>query len=185
MSRYGRDSNGGGSLGIYIVLAIVGCFVYSCCNSNERQATTDVANNAPVPDDGYYDEDGNYIENDSNLYEELNNEYKINYLGYNVDKSNYRDVEYEPYTHTIFVKTEGRVSFDDVITVDAPEGYEVDYCIPSENSNGQYGDIYGYINLKFTNTEKVVVREYYDTERKEYINASFGTPVQKEKVLTK
>ena len=69
MSRYGRDSNGGGSLGIYIVLAIVGCFVYSCCNSNERQATTDVANNAPVPDDGYYDEDGNYIENDSSLYE--------------------------------------------------------------------------------------------------------------------
>ena len=60
----------------------------------------------------------------------------------------------------------------------------MDYCIPMENSNGQYGSIYGYIVLKFTNTEKVVVREYYDTATGKYINTNFGTVVEKEKQKT-
>lgn len=185
MSRYDGNYRGGGSIAIYVLIFMISCYIYSCCNSSERQATTDVQTNTTSTGNGYYDDEGNYVENDPSLYEDLNNDYKVNYLGYNIDKSKYRDVEYEPYTHIVFVKTEGRVSFDEVITVDAPEGYEVDYCLPSENSNGNYGDIYGYINLKFVNTEKVVVREYYDTERKEYINASFGAPVQEEKVMTK
>lgn len=184
MRRNGSSYKDGGSLGVYILIFVIAVFIYSCNNSNERQASTDVQDNTGTSD-GFYDEDGNYIESDSSMCSELNNTYKVNYLSQSIDKSKYRDVEYDPYMHTVFVKTEGRVSFDDIITVDAPEGYEVDYCIPSENSNGQYGDIYGYINLKFTNTEKVVVREYYDTERKEYINASFGTPIQKEKVMVK
>lgn len=184
MSIY-DSGDSSGKLGISLAALAVTFIVGSCINSSERQTTTNIANNTPIQDDGYYDANGNYVENDSSLYEDLYNKYKVNYMSYTVDKSNFRDVEYEPYTHTVFVKTEGRVSFDEVITVDAPEGYEVDYCIPSENSNGRDGNIYGYINLKFTNTEKVVVREYYDTEREEYINASFGTPVQKEKVMTK
>ena len=110
------------------------------------------------------------------------NSYRINYMNeYTVDDSKYRDIEYEPFTHSLYVKTKGTIAFDQLISVDATEGYQVDYCIPMENSNGQYGSIYGYIILKFTNTETVLVREYYDTETGKYINTNFGTVVEKEK----
>lgn len=169
------------------LLVILGCTAFFACHSEaDRNGSTDIANNNTISDDDYYDDMADsYGENTPSIYEEVNNNYKINYLGDSIDENKYRDVEYEPYTHTVFVKTEGRVSFDEIITVTAPEGYEVDYCIPAENSTGKFSNIYGYINLKFTNTEKVVVREYFDTETEEYVNASFGTPIKKEKVMIK
>lgn len=40
------------------------------------------------------------------------------------------------------------------------------------------------MDLKFTNTEKVLVREYYDTVTGTYVNTNFGTVVEKEKQKT-
>lgn len=67
-----------------------------------------------------------------------------------------------------------KIEFDQLLSVEAPGGYQVDYCLPFENSNTKNGIIYGYIDLKFTNTEPVTVRCYYDTEQGRFIDSNFG-----------
>lgn len=185
MSSYSNDHFWGKmAIGAGVII-VAGCF-YSCSVSEDRELSTNIGDNS---NSGYYfdEESGEYkdVWTGETLQENLvqDNAYRINYIDeYTVDYSRYRDVEYEPFTHSLYVKTEGTVALDQLISVDAPEGYQVDYFIPLENSNGNYGTIYGYINLKFTNTERVVVREYYDTSTGKYINTNFGTVIEKDKV---
>lgn len=187
MSSYNNNHYWGKMAAGVGVLLLFG-MIYSCSTSDERELSTDIGDNS---NNNYYfdEESGEY--RDAWTGEALaedpfqNNLYRVNYINEDtVDDSRYRDVEYEPFTHSLYVKTQGTVAFDQLISVDAPEGYQVDYCIPMENSNGQYGSIYGYITLKFTNTEKVVVREYYDTATGKYVSTNFGTVVEKEKQKT-
>lgn len=185
MSSYSNDHFWGKMAAGAGVIIVAGCF-YSCSVSKDRELSTNIGNNSN--NEYYFDEEsGEYkdVWTGETLPENLvqDNAYRINYINeYTVDYSRYRDIEYEPFTHSLYVKTEGTVALDQLISVDAPEGYQVDYCIPLENSNGNYGIIYGYITLKFTNTEKVIVREYYDTSTGKYINTNFGTVVEKDKV---
>ncbi len=187
MSRYGSNDYFWLKMGAGAVTIILFGALYSCSAKKERELSTDIGYNSS---NYYFDEEsGEY--KDAWTGESLpenpfkDTAYKINYIDeWTVDYSKYQDVEYEPFTHTLCVKTKGTLAYDQLISVDVPEGYQLDYCIPMENSNGSYGDIYGYVVLKFTNTEKVVVREYYDTSIGKYINTNFGTVVEKEKQKT-
>lgn len=123
------------------VLLLLG-LIYSCSLS------TDIGDNSN--NDYYFDEEsGEYKDawTGETLSEDplQDNSYRVNYINeYTVDYSRYRDVEYKPFTHSLYVKKEGTVAFDQLISVDAPEGYQVDYCIPMENSNDRSGSIYGF-----------------------------------------
>lgn len=98
------------------------------------------------------------------------------------DFTRWKDKDYEVGKHNLYMKIDEDAYYDQLIELEAPEGYTIEYYFPMEvglrNGRGRYA------NVKFTNTEPVTVRGYYDTEKECYIYATFGTPKESVKVKT-
>ncbi len=151
---------------------------------NENGLSIDTGNSINKND--YFSTELDEYNDDSVGYDSSGLQADVNYTSEStIDYSKYQDVEYAPLTHALYLKVEGTLPFNQVNLIDAPEGYQVDYSVSSEFSNDEKNNnVYGTVTLKFTNTEKVLVREYYDTATGKYVSTNFGTVVEKEKQKT-
>ncbi len=177
MGKYSNDYSRKRAISAGLTLLLLG-IIYS--TSRNAELSTDLEEELGKA----YSLDTGLDHNQFNLNNEmLPNDSQMGIIDTNqstIDYSNYRDVVYEPFTHKVYIKVEGSLAFDSM-NVNAPDGYQADYSIQMEDSNSGNRYVYGCASIEYTNTERVLVREYYDTETKTYVYVNFGTVMEKEK----